>query len=79
MNVGISGGFTGWHVYSYPAPTECTDDECGTSHPHPNNYWKCSACTRRAWFESKICTFKSGKPISLSLHATLKCIGWFRR
>ena len=57
----IAGGYTGWHTYSYKAAAGCTDDECRAEKPHRNNYYLCKACTKDAWFKSKIGTFNSGK------------------
>lgn len=62
MSLTLSGGFTGWHLYSFPE-AECADDECATTNPHPNNYFLCKTCTQVAWFKSKIKTFQSGEAI----------------
>lgn len=54
--------FTGWHEYEYPQHKyrECSDSTCAKMAPHKNNYYKCPQCQEIVWFESKICTFKSG-------------------
>lgn len=55
----LPGQKTGWHHYCYNASRfPCEMGECMRADTHPNNYYLCKACCNRAWFDSKIYTFK---------------------